>query len=125
MARVVHFEIDADDPARAARFYSDAFGWDVRQWSGGAPDYWLAGTGPEGKPGINGGIQPREVGTANHGFTCTLDVASLDDAIGKVMAAGGVVVRQRHAVPGVGWIAYARDTEGNLFGMMQADPHAK
>ena len=28
------------------------------------------------------------------------------------------------AVPGVGWLAYVKDTEGNLFGLMQADPGA-
>jgi hypothetical protein len=29
------------------------------------------------------------------------------------------------AVAGVGWLAYSKDTEGNVFGMMQADPEAK
>ena len=29
------------------------------------------------------------------------------------------------AIPGVGWLAYASDTEGNIFGMMQADAAAK
>jgi hypothetical protein len=28
-------------------------------------------------------------------------------------------------VPGVGWLAYCKDTEGNIFGMMQADKSAK
>ena len=27
-------------------------------------------------------------------------------------------------VPGVGWLAYCKDTEGNVFGMMQTDPTA-
>ena len=27
MPRVVHFEIAADDPDRATRFYQDVFGW--------------------------------------------------------------------------------------------------
>jgi hypothetical protein len=124
MGRVVHFEVDADDPARAAKFYSDAFGWEVQSW-GGPIEYWLATTGSGEGPGINGGIQRREAGTANHSFTCTLDVVNLDGAVAKVMAAGGVIVRHRHAVPGVGWVAYARDTEGNLFGMMQTDTKAK
>jgi predicted enzyme related to lactoylglutathione lyase len=29
------------------------------------------------------------------------------------------------AVPGVGWLAYVKDTEGNLLGMMQMDSAAK
>jgi predicted enzyme related to lactoylglutathione lyase len=27
-------------------------------------------------------------------------------------------------IPGVGWLAYCKDTEGNIFGLMQADPKA-
>ena len=34
MARVVHFEIHADDPERAAKFYEAAFGWSVSKWDG-------------------------------------------------------------------------------------------
>jgi uncharacterized protein len=29
------------------------------------------------------------------------------------------------AIPGVGYLVYCQDTEGNTFGMMQADPAAK
>jgi predicted enzyme related to lactoylglutathione lyase len=29
------------------------------------------------------------------------------------------------AIPGVGYLAYCQDTEGNTFGIMQADPSAK
>jgi predicted enzyme related to lactoylglutathione lyase len=31
----------------------------------------------------------------------------------------------RMAIPGVGWLAYANDSEGNIFGMMQPDTAAK
>jgi predicted enzyme related to lactoylglutathione lyase len=27
-------------------------------------------------------------------------------------------------VPGVGWLGYAKDPDGNLFGVMQRDPSA-
>jgi predicted enzyme related to lactoylglutathione lyase len=27
-------------------------------------------------------------------------------------------------VPGIGWLAYLKDTEGNVFGVMQPDPAA-
>jgi hypothetical protein len=29
------------------------------------------------------------------------------------------------AIPGVGWLSYAKDTEGNIFGMIENDPKAK
>ncbi len=31
----------------------------------------------------------------------------------------------KQAIPNVGWFAYCTDTEGNLFGIMQADPEAR
>jgi hypothetical protein len=51
-------------------------------------------------------------------------VADLDVAVHKVVASGGSITNAKHAVPGVGWLAYATDTEGNPFGMMQADESA-
>ncbi len=43
----------------------------------------------------------------------------------KVKSAGGTMVDPKHAVPGVGWLAYCTDTEGNEFGIMQPDESAK
>ena len=44
MGRVVHFEIHADDPERAVKFYRGVFGWDVTKWDGPV-DYWLVDHG--------------------------------------------------------------------------------
>jgi hypothetical protein len=120
-SRVVHFELPADDPDRAAKFYADAFGWQVTKW-GGPTDYWLVTTGEEGEPGIDGGIGKRQ--SAEDQITNTIDVPDLDAAITAVEAAGGRITNAKHAVQGVGWLAYAIDTEGNPFGMMQSDESA-
>ena len=53
MPRVVHFEIHADDPQRAANFYQNVFGWQINKWEG-PEDYWLVTTGADNEPGING-----------------------------------------------------------------------
>ena len=34
MPRVVHFEIAADDPDKAAAFYQEVFGWKIVKWEG-------------------------------------------------------------------------------------------
>jgi predicted enzyme related to lactoylglutathione lyase len=120
-SRVVHFELPADDPDRAAKFYADAFGWEVTKW-GGPTDYWLVTTGQEGEPGIDGGIGKRQ--SAEDQITNTIDVPDLDAAVAAVEAAGGRITNAKHAVKGVGWLAYATDTEGNPFGMMQSDESA-
>jgi predicted enzyme related to lactoylglutathione lyase len=127
MPRIVHFDIRTDDPERAIAFYKKAFGWSIVKWSGGPMDYWLVTTGPEGEPGINGGLSRRmEPGKCehSHGYNCTVGVDSIDDAVEKVKAAGGTITMQKTPLPGVGWFAACVDTEGNGFALMQADPKA-
>jgi predicted enzyme related to lactoylglutathione lyase len=41
-----------------------------------------------------------------------------------VVANGGAVAVPKMAIPGVGWLAYCTDPEGNIFGLMQDDPNA-
>jgi predicted enzyme related to lactoylglutathione lyase len=128
MARVIHFEIHADEPDRAIRFYSQLFDWTFQKWDGPMP-YWLVTTGADGEPGINGGLLRRMGpgpmdGQAVNAFVCTVEVKNLDAALGTVGTLGGPVVVPKMAVPGVGWLAYAKDLEGNIFGMMQRDPAA-
>ena len=125
MPRVVHFEIHADQPERAAGFYRSVFGWEIQKW--GPQDYWLITTGPEGVPGINGGLMRRDqavsVGGMN-GYVCTVDVSSIDEFVAKVTENNGKLITPKHAIPRVGWLAYCQDTEGNTFGLMQADESA-
>jgi predicted enzyme related to lactoylglutathione lyase len=121
MPRVIHFEISADEPERAAAFYQKVFGWEIHKWEGPKP-YWLVKTGPDSQPGINGGIFLRQgpVGHVN-----SIDVPSIEDFAAKIEANGGKIVVPKMPIPGVGWLAYATDTEGSIFGIHQADPTAK
>ena len=121
MPRIVHFEVMAEDPTRAVKFYQNVFGWQVNKWEGDEEAYWLVTTGTEGE-GINGGIaQSRgEPLTVN-----TVDVPSVDEYVDKVVANGGKVVLPKMAIPGVGYLVYCQDSEGIVFGMMESDPEAK
>lgn len=126
MSRVVHFEIHAEDPQRAINFYASVFGWQFSQW--GDQEYWIIITGPSDQPGINGGLLPRRGqidGQAVIAYVCTIDVASLDATIAAIEANRGTLALPKMAMPGVGWLAYYKDTEGNIFGVMQADPQAR
>lgn len=127
MPRVVHFEIHADDPERAVSFYKNVFDWKVEKWEG-PMDYWLLSTGKD-EPGIDGAIMRREQPlTGNDGFVayiCTIGVDSLDEFTEKVTSNGGQIITPRSPIPGVGWFAECKDTEGNVFGIMQNDPNAK
>ena len=122
MPRIIHFEINVDNPERATKFYSDTFGWQFQKW-GGPTEYWLVTTGPDAQPGINGGMMKRPhpgASTVN-----TIGVASVEDAIATVAKNGGKVVMPKTAIPTIGWFAYCTDTEGNTFGVMQSDPNAR
>jgi predicted enzyme related to lactoylglutathione lyase len=120
MPRPVHFEINADEPARAAEFYSGVFGWKISKWDGPI-DYWLVDTG-EGDSGINGGIVPRMQPNLTTVNTITVD--DLDSYLAKVQKAGGKIMRPKSMVPGIGWLAYVTDTDGNPFGMLQPNDGA-
>ena len=121
MPRVVHFEIHADDPERAVKFYEKAFGWKLSKW-GGDQEYWLATTGEPGVPGIDGAVTRR----SNQGTTVnTIDVPSFEEYARKIEEAGGKLTTPKMAVPGIGYMAYCTDSEGNTFGIMQMDPNAK
>jgi len=132
MNRVVHFEIQADDPERAATFYRDVFGWDIQKWEGGSMEYWMVMTAEKDskEAGINGGLLRRpcvlskEVQGSN-AFVSTMQVDSFDDMAKKIEEAGGKVAMPKFAIAGMAWQGYFLDTEGNTFGIHQPDTNAK
>jgi predicted enzyme related to lactoylglutathione lyase len=127
MPRPVHFEIHANDPSRAIKFYEKTFGWVFQQW--GEQEYWLITTGSADEPGIDGGLIPRHgeapaLGAPVNSFVVTVQVDDLDSTVKEATQSGGDVCVPRMAVPGVGWLAYVADTEGNILGVMQPDESA-
>ena len=128
MGRVVHFEIHASDPERMAGFYRDLFGWTVQKWDG-PMDYWMVMTGDDSQPGIHGGLVRREgsapsEGQAVNAFVCTVDVDDVETTVARAEALGGTVALPRHAIPGVGWLAYIKDPDGAIVGVMESDESA-
>lgn len=132
MNRVVHFEIQAENPERAAEFYKAVFGWDIQKWEGGQMEYWMIMTAPKNSTemGINGGLlrrpaktPPQECGT--NAYVCTMQVDNFDEITKKIETAGGVVAMPKFALVGMAWQGYFIDTEGNTFGIHQPDVNAK
>lgn len=119
MNRVVHFEIHAPDPDAAQRFYHAVFGWSFTAWQGDE-EYWLVSTG-EGE-GINGGLMRSRDGQGR--TVNAIQVESVDQCVRRVEANGGTIVVPKMPIPGVGWVAYAIDPGGVIFGMYQHDPSA-
>jgi hypothetical protein len=122
MPRPIHFDLTADNPERAMNFYKAVFGWKFEKWNG-PMEYWMANTGDEKEPGINGGISKKgESGMPNMN---TIGVPSVDEFSNRVKDKGGKVLQPKTAIPGIGWFATCQDTESNIFGIMQSDPGAK
>ncbi|MGB9927515.1 MAG: VOC family protein [Methanosarcina sp.] len=129
MPRVIHFDIHAEDVARAKKFYEGVFDWKIERWEG-ALNYWNITTGKEGEPGINGGLMKRQEGnpradTPISTYICTIEVPNLDEFLHKVQKHGGQVTMEKRPIRGIGWFAYCLDTERNIFGIMQPDKDAR
>lgn len=126
MPRPVHFEIHATDPERAITFYTTVFEWSFERWH--SNPYWLISTG-EG-PGIDGGLVPRQGPEPTddapvNAYPNTMEVLDLEATVRRVQQAGGAVLVPKTPLPGVGWLAYCKDTEGNIFGLMENDTSAE
>lgn len=120
---------------RAQQFYEQVFGWQFQQLGAEYGGYRTIMTGPNmseliGKPltpenvGIDGGMTerrgPRPAADAPvHGYVCVVGVHNIDDTIAKIEAAKGTLALAKMAIPNVGQVAYYKDTEGNIFGIIQ------
>ena len=123
---VSHFDVHADDIARARRFYETVFGWKFNAW--GPPDFYLIATGNEEDPGIHGALTKRREhvpGRPMFGYECTISVANVDETAAEIEANGGKLILPKTCINGVGWIIQFLDTEGNIVGAMQYDENAE
>ena len=120
--RVVHFDINAEDVEKVIEFYKTVFGWKFEKWEG-PMDYWLINTGKD-EPGINGGLAVKEKGAANLTMN-TIAVSDIDKAIKDVAANNGTIIRPKSHMPGIGWLAFFKDPDGNMWIMKQEDTSAK
>lgn len=120
MARVVHFEIPVEDPERARDFYAGVFGWEFEGW--GEFPYWLASTGSDDEPGIDGALAGRS--DVHAAPVVVVAVPSVDDALQRAEAGGAQTVTAKQTIPGIGYSGYLRDPEGNVVGVFEADESA-
>ena len=127
MDKVQHFEVPADDLARARKFYEASFGWKTAEWPmPGGGVYVGLHTGPTDEKYmpqesgfINGGMFKRGDNFAAKGVVITPVVKDVMAAIERVKAAGGKVVAEPKTIPDMGIYAYIEDTEGNMIGLWQ------
>jgi predicted enzyme related to lactoylglutathione lyase len=113
--KLVHVEIKAGDVDRAQGFWSGVFGWEISPSGMPGMDYRLFQTGED----QGGGLMAGEAGSLDVYF----DTDDIDATIGKVRSGGGEA-SDKQPIPGIGWFANCKDTEGNAFNLYQSDPGA-
>jgi predicted enzyme related to lactoylglutathione lyase len=128
MNSVVHFEMPFDDGDRMAKFYESAFGWNTQKLGEDMGNYVLATTtqtdqnGPRSPGAINGGFFPKKPGWPDQHTAIVIAVDDIKESAQKVTKAGGEVLGEPMAIPGVGQYVSFRDTEGNRVSMLQPLP---
>ncbi len=121
VAKIIWFEIPADQPERAKKFYGALFGWKINPLPGMA-DYWHIDTdGGDNTP--DGGLMARK--HTQQTITNYVSVASVTRSMAKVEKLGGKVCKGKTAVPQMGYFAICRDTENNEFALWEINRNAK
>ena len=117
MAKVVHFEIPAEDPVRTVDFFSKVFGWKFNRW--GEMEYYLSESGPADEPGIEGAVM--KWNSPNQPIVNTIQVADMATTIQAIIDNGGEIVVPLQEIPDVGTNCYFKDPSGYIHGVMQPD----
>jgi predicted enzyme related to lactoylglutathione lyase len=110
--KICYIELPADDVARSAAFYSEVFGWKIRQRGDGQTAFddatgevsgaWVTGRPPAAEPGL----------------LVYVMVDSVAAALDAVVAGGGEIV-QPIGVDAPELTARFRDPGGNVIGLYQ------
>lgn len=120
-ASLVWFEVPADDPARAQKFYGSMFGWKINPLPQMAEYFHLDTGGADASP--DGGLMKRM--HPGHAITAYFSVPSVTRGMAKVIRLGGCVCKPKTAVPGMGYFAICQDTENNTFALWEMNPKAR
>lgn len=120
-ASIVWFEIPADNPERAKKFYGTLFGWKIEKFPE-AEDYWHIDTGGADET-PDGGLMVRKY--SQQPITNYIAVSSTDESTAKVEQLGGKICKSKTAIPQMGYFVVCQDTEGNEFALWEMNDHAK
>lgn len=108
---VVHFEIGCRDQAKAGKFFSELFGWQVQQ---AGPAALIDAAGPRGIPG-----HITSLGHEPHHYTIFyVEVEDVQASLDKAVALGGKVVVPPVRIP-TGTFAWFSDLDGNTIGLIK------
>ena len=114
--QMVHLEIPAGDTAKAREFWGGLFGWEFQAFEGSPTEYHMTRFSE-----TSGGAIMEADGTP--GPRVYFDVDDINAGVARVNELGGES-SDAMPVPGMGWFATCKDSEGNDFGIWQNDTSA-
>ena len=122
MDKVVHFEFPYDDKERARDFYQDVFGWEPHEWPEFEYTSWRTSAVDEKmqptEPGsINGGMSKRDPDMPYPMFY--LAVEDISKTLEQIEEKGGSIVRGKTPLGDMAFLAWFKDSEGNIVGLSQ------
>lgn len=109
---VTHFEVLGQDGPALARFYGEAFGWEMQDVMEGS--YYMANPGS----GVGGGVGRAPEGNGH--VTFYVEVADPAAALERVSQLGGRTIQDPMDVPGGPTIALFADPEGHVIGLVKS-----
>jgi predicted enzyme related to lactoylglutathione lyase len=111
--KVVHIEFAAQDLDRAEKFWEGVGGWSIEDAGMPGIDYRMFQEGDQG-----GAVMQSDGSTT--GPVIYFGSDGIDADLAKVHELGGEA-EEKQPIPGVGWFARCKDTEGNAFSLFQSD----
>ena len=118
---VVWFDIPAENPERAKKFYGSLLGWRFEKFPAAVHEYWVINTGGDNDQPV-GGLMPRM--HSAQPITSYVAVPSVDESAAKVEKLGGKIMKAKTAVPHMGYFVICTDTEDNEFALWECNENA-
>ncbi|MFZ1720634.1 MAG: VOC family protein [Candidatus Moraniibacteriota bacterium] len=124
---VVHFEMPYENAERVKTFYEKAFGWEMKQFGEEMGNYITAHTAETDENNmiqttgaINGGLFPKKSDSPDQIPSVVVGADDIQEAMRKVVEAGGKVLGEPVEIPGIGLYVSFQDTEGNRSSLLQS-----
>ncbi|MEM1123052.1 MAG: VOC family protein, partial [Bacteroidota bacterium] len=109
------FDVPATTPLKSINFYNQVFGWTFQPCQNQTK--WTASV-ESTEHQIFGNPFLRKAKSAQS-LTNAIEVENVDQTLRNIQAAGGKVIVPKFEIPSIGWMAYFKDLEDNIFGIMQ------
>ena len=113
--KVVHIEFPAQDLERGKKFWEGVGGWSLNDAGMSGMQYLMFQEGDQG-----GAVYSME---GQQGTTVYLGSDDIDADLANVRELSGDA-DEKQPIPGIGWFARCKDSEGNEFSLFQRDEGA-